>query len=225
MFQRILVVAMLTAAFVGVVVNEKPAATEAASNLRVISFDGNEVVYEFTGTTDDGGGFDRVMVVFYGANGIITDTDATSIAVGTTDIDSDFCSPGSGFPDDPEPCTFEIYDVTASPGTNDPASLPEIFASPRLFPPQSPAQPKPQVATISISVAQAQPVFELPDGNIVRDGGGHELWLPQDFDGSGADTHLVMSSLDVDGRTWYEIWIGGSGTTVWVPADKVTVVE
>lgn len=225
MFQRIVVAVLLTVVLAGVVVNEKPAPTDAASNFRFISFDGDEVVYEFTGTTDDGGGNDRVMVVFYGANGIITDTDSSSVAVGSTVIVDDSCSPGSGFPSDPEPCTFEIYDVTASPGTNDPGSLPEIFASPRLYPPVAAAQPKAQVATISISVAQAQPVYESPRGNVVRDASGSELWLPNDFDGSGSDTHLVMSSAEIDGRTWYEIWIGASGSTVWVPADKVTAVE
>ncbi len=89
----------------------------------------------------------------------------------------------------------------------------------------SPAQPSSQVGMISISTAQAQPVYESAGGNVVRDSGGNELWLPQDYDGSGADTHLVMSSSDIDGRTWYEIWIGDQSNLVWVPADKVTVVE
>lgn len=85
------------------------------------------------------------------------------------------------------------------------------------------AQPAPQAGMVSIS--QGQPVYDSAGGNVVRDGGGNELWLPQDYDGSGADTHLVMSSTTVDGRTWYEIWIGDSGSTVWIPADGVTVVE
>lgn len=81
----------------------------------------------------------------------------------------------------------------------------------------------PQAGMISIS--QGQPVYDSAAGNIVRDSGGNELWLPQDFDHNGFDTHLVMSSMTVDGHVWYEIWIGNGGSTVWIPASNVTVVE
>ncbi len=88
-----------------------------------------------------------------------------------------------------------------------------------------PLLPNPQIGMISISTSQAQPVYESAGGDVVRDGSGNELRLPQDYDGNGFDTHLVMSSTEIDGQLWYEIWIGGQGTTVWLPADNVTVVE
>ncbi len=86
-------------------------------------------------------------------------------------------------------------------------------------------QPAPQIGMIMISVAQAQPVYDSAAGNIVRDAGGHELWLPQDFDGNGFDTHLVISTKEINGQTWYQIWIGDGANLVWVPADNVTVIE
>ncbi len=204
-----------------------PVSTNAASNFEFISFDGNQVIFRYTGSTDDGGGVDYVMVVFYGANGIITDTDRTAVPVGDTVIfDDDIaCTPGTGFPEDLRPCTIEIYDISSDIEENDPAALPLIFASPLLYPVNPSAQPAPQVGTISISVSQAQPVYESPSGGVVRDGGGHELWLPQDFDGNGSDTYLIISSAEIDGENWFEIWIGDAGSTVWVPAANVTVVE
>lgn len=87
------------------------------------------------------------------------------------------------------------------------------------------AQPAPQVGMISISAGQAQPVYESAGGNIVKDGGGNELWLPNDADGSGSDTYLIMDSVEIDGRTWYEIWLGDASSTVWVPADTVTAIQ
>ena len=85
--------------------------------------------------------------------------------------------------------------------------------------------PAPQVGMISISASQAQPVYESAGGGVVRDTDGNELWLPQDYDGNGYDTHLVMSSTEIDGQIWYQLWIGNTSGMVWVPADKVTIVE
>lgn len=102
----------------------------------------------------------------------------------------------------------------------------EVTVQDCLIAPDIPAMlPHPQIGMISMSVGQSQPVYESAAGSIVRYSGGVELWLPQDYDGSGADTHLVLSSVDVDGRTWVEIFIGSGSSTVWVPLDKVTVIE
>ena len=58
----------------------------------------------------------------------------------------------------------------------------------------------PQVGMISMSVGQTQPVYESAGGGVVRDAAGNELLLPQDYDGNGFDTHLVMSTVEVDGK-------------------------
>ncbi len=84
---------------------------------------------------------------------------------------------------------------------------------------------QPQIGMISISTAQAQPVYESADGGVVRNADGKELWLPSDYDGNGFDTYLVLSSVDMDGTTWLEIFIGNGSANVWVPLDGVTVIE
>ncbi len=87
------------------------------------------------------------------------------------------------------------------------------------------SQPAPQVGMISISTAQEQPVYDAAGGSIVRNRDRSELRLPQDFDGNGSDTYLVMGSAEIDGQTWYEIFIGNGASMVWVPANNVTGIE
>lgn len=80
----------------------------------------------------------------------------------------------------------------------------------------------PNLGLILIYTSQAQPVYASPGGEIVRVD-GQELWLPNDADGSGADSYVVMELALVDGEVWVAIFLG-SAHPGWVPLDTVTPV-
>ncbi len=81
----------------------------------------------------------------------------------------------------------------------------------------------PNIGMVKISVEQAQPAYDSAGGSIIRHNGGHELWLPHDYDGNGFDTYVVTETMMVDGRLWVGMWLG-SQTYGWVPLDLVTVI-
>lgn len=200
---------------------------------------------------DTGTGKDRVALIVFDGNGVPIASNWSDSAIGNhIGVSFDFGNGDLINEITARPLTIQLHDVTFGPtiGGNflaqyneiiannapiaveiiyDPAddiagcaSLPLIAAAPA-----SSTQPQAQISTIAISAAQAQPVYESAGGNVVRDTNGQEIWLPQDFDGNGFDTHLVMSSIDLDGQVWYEIFIGDGLATVWIPADNVSVIE
>ena len=202
--------------------------------------------YELTGVTDDtGGNIDLVYEIYRDGDGDLIDIDPANVHVAATE--TEIGSGDSNNPIDASPVTMYIYDTTSySPfgsdltqenvdwilangpllatASYDVRNIPSCAGVP-YFGLAVPQLPAPQIGMISISASQTQPVYEAAGGGVVRDADGNELWLPQDYDGNGYDTHLVMSSTEIDGQTWYEVWIGAASSTVWVPADKVTIVE
>ncbi len=81
----------------------------------------------------------------------------------------------------------------------------------------------PNIGMVKISVEQAQPAYDSAGGSIIRHNGGHELWLPHDYDSNGFDTYVVTETMMVDGRLWVGMWLG-SQTYGWVPIDMVTII-
>jgi hypothetical protein len=79
----------------------------------------------------------------------------------------------------------------------------------------------PNRGMIQISTWQAQPLYNTPGGQVVRDGNHHEIWLPNDADDSGADTYVITEVRLHNGTLWLGIFMG-SGIWGWVPADNVT---
>lgn len=81
-----------------------------------------------------------------------------------------------------------------------------------------------QFGLVQISVSQAQPVYESPSGNVIRNADFSEMWLPHDFDGNGYDTYVVTDVIDVDGVPWVGIFLG-SQSFGYVPLSGVTPIE
>ncbi len=202
--------------------------------------------YELTGVIDDtGGNLDLVYEIYRDGDGDLIDIDPASAPVTATE--TEIGSGDSNYPIDASPVTMYIYDTpSGSPfGTDttqenvdwivtngtllatssyDVRNIPSCAGVP-YFGSLGTSQQMPQIGLISIGVGQIQPVYESAGGSVVRDANNNELKLPQDYDGNGFDTYLVMSSTEIDGRLWYQIFIGNGASLVWVPADKVTVVE
>ncbi len=206
--------------------------------------------YELTGVTDDtGGNLDRVYEIYLDGNGDLIDLDHASATVGTTGPQLASGNGDNPNPIDVSPVTLYIYDTTSnSPfgmdetqenldwvlangtllatSSYDVRNIPSCADVPYGSLETSPvSQQTPQIGLISISVGQIQPIYESAGGSVVRDTDNNEVRLPQDYDGNGFDTYLVMSSTEIDGHLWYQIFIGDGASLVWVPADNVTIVE
>lgn len=121
---------------------------------------------------------------------------------GSSEVD-DRVPQGTGEPTEPPP-------PTDSP-TDTPGDTTIVVASDHL-------------GLVQISVNNVQPVYESPNGGLVRDAAGNELRLPNDADSSGADTYVVNGFAISDGEIWLSIFLGG-GNPVWVPLSEVTVVS
>lgn len=71
-----------------------------------------------------------------------------------------------------------------------------------------PGIPVPNLGLVKIDTGQAQPVYESPNGGVIRISGA-EVWLPHDADGNGFDTYIVTEIHLVDGEIWLGLFIGG----------------
>lgn len=117
--------------------------------------------------------------------------------------------------------TFEPTDAPSDRPTEVPTEIPTEIAT--EIPTEPPYQ-VPNLGLIEITVAQAQSVFESPNGGVVRDARGNEIRLPNDADQSGADTYIVTGTRFIDDTLWLSIYLG-SKTWVWVPLADVTVIQ
>jgi hypothetical protein len=79
----------------------------------------------------------------------------------------------------------------------------------------------PHVGMVMITTSQAQPVYQSPAGQVIRDGAANEIWLPNDANNDGFDTYVVTGVRSVDGEIWLSIYLG-SQIWGWVPLDAVT---
>jgi hypothetical protein len=79
----------------------------------------------------------------------------------------------------------------------------------------------PQIGTVMITTSQAQPVYQSPAGQVIRDGAANEVWLPNDANNDGFDTYVVTGVQSVNGEIWVSIYLG-SQIWGWVPLDAVT---
>lgn len=115
----------------------------------------------------------------------------------------------------PTPIPTTLTPTTVPPTV--PGSTPLPTATPTLVP----AFPIPHLSDIMITTSQAQPVYMDPAGQVVRINGGHELWLPHDYDNNGFDTYIVTDVVILEDDVWLSIFLG-SENFVWVPLSKVT---
>jgi hypothetical protein len=79
----------------------------------------------------------------------------------------------------------------------------------------------PHIGTVMITTSQAQPVYQSPAGQVIRDSAANEIWLPNDANNDGFDTYVVTGVRSVDGEIWLSIYLG-SQIWGWVPLDAVT---
>ncbi len=86
-----------------------------------------------------------------------------------------------------------------------------------------PAGP-PNNGEVTISTSRPVIAYETPGGNPVRPTGGSELFLPQDWDGNGFDTHLLNRAYTFNGELWLQIFIGGN-SYVFVRASDVDITR
>ena len=75
----------------------------------------------------------------------------------------------------------------------------------------------PNIGLVTVSVLNPQPLYEMPNGNpLRRESDLVHIWIPQDYDGNGFDTHTVTDyQIDADGTVWLQIWLG-SANFPWV---------
>jgi hypothetical protein len=92
---------------------------------------------------------------------------------------------------------------------------------PTFVAPQEPGLIVPNLGMVVIYRSQAQPVYMSPAGQVIRDGSGNEIWLPNDSNFDDFDTYVVTDVKAVDGRVWVGIFLG-SDKWGWVPLDSVT---
>jgi hypothetical protein len=79
----------------------------------------------------------------------------------------------------------------------------------------------PNFGIVEISAANPQYIYQTPDGAEIHDGHGHWLQVPEDEDGSGADTFIVTSVRTIRGEKWLGIYVG-TLRWAWVPLAGVT---
>ena len=60
-------------------------------------------------------------------------------------------------------------------------------------------------------------LYDAPNGGVVRDAAGQELWIPNAHH-SGVDVYDVLAQVEVDGETWVQIFVG-SADAPWVKLD------
>jgi hypothetical protein len=123
----------------------------------------------------------------------------------------------------PGPATWTDVEVFASNETN--IFLGDFTCEAEEEPtePAPPAIGVPHIGTFFISTAMAQPIYDAPGGQVVRDAAGQEIWIPNDADNNGFDTHVVTELAMEDGELWFGFWLG-SATWAYVPASQVIVL-
>jgi hypothetical protein len=105
--------------------------------------------------------------------------------------------------------TWEIrayYDLV------DPAAPPPAVVSSRVVP---------NLGMVSISREQTQPLYMSPGGQVIRDGDGNEIRLPQDVNQDGFDTYVVTEVRQVGSVIWLGLFVGANQWG-WVPLSGVT---
>lgn len=66
--------------------------------------------------------------------------------------------------------------------------------------------------------APGTPLYESAGGNVVRSSGGSEIWVPNaSAHNAYEDVYDVTDSIEIDGTTWVEIFIGSATVYVWIP--------
>ncbi len=81
----------------------------------------------------------------------------------------------------------------------------------------------PHNGMIMITADHPVVAYDSPAGEQIRLLSGTPLVLPQDYDGNGFDTHLIVETETIDNDVWYGIFIG-SDQWAYVRADEVILL-
>jgi hypothetical protein len=118
----------------------------------------------------------------------------------------DFNDVGDGFA-----FTAYTWEVRAYYDLVDPAAPPPVVLSGVV----------PNLGRVIISREQMQPLYMSPGGQVIRDGDGNEVRLPQDLNQDGFDTYIVTEVRQVGGVIWLGLFVGADQWG-WVPLAGVT---
>lgn len=117
------------------------------------------------------------------------------------------------------PCVAPTPTPTA---TNTPTETPE---PPTETPPLPVALPDYVPARVmQIAAIQAQIVYDQPGGEPIRNPDHSLLTLPQDSDGNGWDTFVVLDAQIYEGEVWLGVYLGGPELG-WLPESSFVVPQ
>lgn len=98
---------------------------------------------------------------------------------------------------------------------------PPVPGAPAATLPPAPGLIVPNVGMVRVDASDPVPAFASPGGEIITDGSGRPILLPNDADGNGFDTYVVTEVQQAADETWVGVFLGAQ-VWAWLPLADVT---